>query len=455
LGKQPERTTSRLDSLSHNSKNEPRSSLSAEFTTNTEPTDHSTRRLKVESVDVSHNHIHTIDLQYLSFCPSLRELNLSNNQFDSINLDPLMNSSYLEKLDLSNNWIREMDLAPISNSSRLIYIDVSENPVSRCDLGFLASCPRVEEVSLGWTQLDAVDLSPLANCRMLKRLSLSNDQVERLDLKPLSYCVNLESLDLTGATFSADEVWHLFGLSSLRELTVSPRIGIEIFVPRLLKWPNGLHQNRERFVRKDAKSLLHRLGFSAFQQEIQGIYLGLSPLSQFYFRTGLLDSLGLGHLHGFDGNLLSVLETIDPSSSDEEVIDSLRSNLITAIASQIEDGGSTHFVDIQLAHSVPEFAKITPAILSSRRREVECISVAHIEEAFDTTSLWLTSYGHDMLEALKIGRRTDAQGIRMIRKQLKQVGIGLMTQEGDCGDQPCPQLSKGLEQYLLFLASSF
>ncbi|MBN2230187.1 MAG: hypothetical protein JW779_11425, partial [Candidatus Thorarchaeota archaeon] len=381
------------------------------------------------------------------------ELDLSNNHLEGdIDLSPLSASTFLESIDLSHNWIRSLDTTPLKGKPSLRTFIVNQNPLISLDTEFIHSSKGIETFLVDWTQVTTLDLSPLAACKDLKSLGVPQDKIPELDLYPLMDCQLLESLTVSGINSSYIDLWPLFGLPRLSDLTISSRIQFGRFPLSSIYWPLGLESIRHRksssFLRED----MHQEGFGIVRDRFQSLYEQLNPLARYHLRVAFIEFFDLGHFQGFDGDLLEIIHSIDDSMTFEEAHLFLNDVISRSMINQVKGGGSTHFIDLNQAHSRPVFAVIASEIVESRRREMNCVSLIKSDEGFDLTELWYTVYGQEVLSALGIGSSTDDAGILRIRHELKKVGIESFGNPDDCDELSPKRLSDELRAYLRFLA---
>ncbi|MFX0125806.1 MAG: hypothetical protein ACFFAE_19445 [Candidatus Hodarchaeota archaeon] len=67
------------------------------------------------TVDLSNNYLKKINLEPLSYCKGLRELNLKDNQLKKIDLSPLQHCKNICQLDLRKNALSRVDISPLIN----------------------------------------------------------------------------------------------------------------------------------------------------------------------------------------------------------------------------------------------------------------------------------------------------------------------------------------------------
>jgi len=409
---------------------------------------------RLEVLNLSNNHIHEIDLSFLNTCPNLTILNLQQNQLDRIEIDALENCKSIEVLDLSHNWIREIDLGPLTDSKHLRHLDLSQNPLNALDITPLMNCSALEHLTLDWTQLLELNLSPLSECHNLRKLGISHNRVDEIDLYPLVECSNLESLDISGINAMELDLWPLFSLPRLSELQVSRRTKLEIQCPPIsVPWSKGLDGLQERVSYMDVKFVIGEVNLSGFIAQVSDIASKVGLLGQFYLRMSILDAFSLQHLRGFDGEIIQLLESFEDTNDFHLVQRNLRERLLFELETQLNDGGSTHFIDVEKSRIIPELAVLAPKVLELRRQEVESVQLYRHEGSIDLIPLWETSYGFEMLGALCLGLSTNDEGLNHIRSELSKLGIELENIIDSLTNHRESKLSEGLRLFILMRAN--
>ncbi len=416
------------------------------------PFDFLHRCTELENIDISNNHIHVIDLKNLATCSKLIELNLSNNELNSIDFTPLTDAHHLEKIDVSHNWIREINTVPLSNKLSFKEFSLNENPVKDLDIGFAESCPSLEILQAGWTRINTLDLTPLSNCTNLRVLGFPLNKDAEIDLFPLVNCKELESITISGIENNSVDLWPLFDLPKLRELTISPRLAIVSFPFSSLVWPEGLESFRSRKAISVNIESLRAKPFGVSKESYYRLYSKLTPLACYNLRTAFIELVKLEHLRGFDGDLKQFIDAIDDLATYEEATLQLSTMLSEALIDQVRSGGSTHFIDLDLIRSHPVLAVVASTVIESRKKEMDRVALVEQNGIYDTSSLWYTVYGAEVLGALKIGLSATRDEVERIQRQLKKVGIDILHEVDTCSTWDAPHLSPELRAYLRFLA---
>ncbi|MFX1561451.1 MAG: leucine-rich repeat domain-containing protein [Promethearchaeota archaeon] len=148
----------------------------------------------LEQLDLSNNHLKDIDLSPLVSCTELKQLNFRYNRLKEIDLTPLSLCYHLRELDLGRNRLKEIDLSPLRDAD-LEILDLHENQLQAIDLSALSWCYNLNTLALHENKLKEIDLSPLHRCKVLRDLRLQRNKLKEIDLSPLTDCL-FERLDL-------------------------------------------------------------------------------------------------------------------------------------------------------------------------------------------------------------------------------------------------------------------
>ena len=169
----------------------------------------------------------------------------------------------------------------------------------------------------------------------------------------------------------------------------------------------------------------------------------------FNARVGILDSLSMVELSGFDGDLAPLILSAPDSSNKNEIGDYIYDQLVALIKTQIEKAGPTLFLDVERL-SQTAGASLIPSILDNRQREMREVKVRVTTDAIDLRQLWLTSYGYDILSGLDFGLETDAIGLKKLDSVLDSAGFKLNTETSDSviGDEELTNVSDTLRSFV-------
>ncbi len=409
----------------------------------------------LEHLNLANNHIHSIDLDPICSCSRLTSLRLEGNQLDAIDLSPLRLLTGLAYLDISHNWIREIDLSPLKNHE-LVELNLSENPLSNIDLTPLQGNTHIKNIQMNYNQIKSLDLRPLASCKQLHHLGISNSKIQEIDLVPLTNCLNLRTLDISGIVSLDVDLWPVFTFPNLEDFRFSAIPTFSTLAPpRSVEWPTGIDRYRKNIRRRKTADEINENGLQEFKSGINSIYSYMSPLGRFYLRVAVMEAIGLGHFKGYDCDVLKLLNAIQEETDFETMQISLKSKIYEGLIEQVQSGGSTLLVDVELAQDVPELAVITPRILELRRQELKNVVLGMRDGKYDLVSLWSTTYGFEILSALKLGIEIDTKGkhLERLKTELLKFDIELQTSEEPSSSFEQPKISEELRAYILVCAN--
>ncbi|TXT53558.1 MAG: hypothetical protein BAJATHORv1_160001 [Candidatus Thorarchaeota archaeon] len=181
-------------------------------------------------------------------------------------------------------------------------------------------------------------------------------------------------------------------------------------IPSIIK--NG---KWERFLRYLSKRLLE-----------------LSYINRLIVQGEMLTQLGLEQFQILDTDLSEIMHDL-PSDGDISTLKrALRTSLIPLLQRQIEQGGPTHFIDIDDIVK-DEGAELLAPILQSRQREDEHLYVLRrmrkvedkTQTLYDLTPLYFTAHGYELvLQLAKSGliqQRTGLQVEEAVFHQIRDI----------------------------------
>lgn len=263
------------------------------------------------------------DISVLSSCRQLRKLDLSGNQISD--LRPLMDLPALERLSIRDNQVS--DLRPLMAMSSLRYIDAGANAIT--------SAAALE-------RLDG-----------LKELHLDHNPLS--DLSGLASLDALETLDLEGCGLVDGQLEALYGMKSLKLLT--------------------LKDNPE--LTGDAVDALKKKYPSSFISHSELVYTVEFDGERYRRDLTELDLSGRGHSFDLAGfSLMTRLETLDLSGNELESVYSLqwlRSLRTLRLArNRISDATPLAYLTAleSLDLSYNEISSVTPLLSLTRLKEL-------------------------------------------------------------------------------------
>lgn len=112
-----------------------------------------------------------------------------------------------------------------------------------------------------------------------------------------------------------------------------------------------------------------------------------------------MTGLGYPEIAAFDGDHSYILSGIPDDSAFEESKRDIQDWVIALLKTQVEDGGSTHFHDIQPLSSTAGMSLVA-CILESRKREMENLEIISYNGEADARIFYFTHYGRLILSRL-------------------------------------------------------
>lgn len=286
---------------------------------------------------------------------------------------------------------------------------------------------RINEVHLNLSShgIVSIDLTPLEYCRELRHIDLSENDIQRIDLNPLCVFQNFFSLDLSNNNLESLNITPLLFCNNLTHLIVKNAISYEID-------PIGQHAignyailnaiSRVRLY-KSYDELVVRDGWKTILSHTKE-FLRLLPERQWFAaQRGLLTGMGFPELAAFDGWPYLLLENITDDMDYEQAKLQIEENTIRLLKSQIENQGSTHFLDIDRLSSTSGAILISP-ILENRMKEMQDLKIERINGKVDGRVFFFTHYGRQILTEMGY-RPVSNQTIRVndILKVMKETGF--------------------------------
>ncbi|MFX1272797.1 MAG: hypothetical protein ACFFAX_14010, partial [Promethearchaeota archaeon] len=299
----------------------------------------------------------------------------------------LQDCDKLERLDLSHNFLEEIDLVPLMDKQSLQVVRLQDNRLSALDLWPLHSCPNLTEIEVTENRLRTLDVTPVFTCKLLRADSsvvLTADSILKHILTPEMIMVQFHSvrIDRTAWTATPVVIWN------------------------------------------DYDKLVKTIGWPLVFQRMKSVLSKISEVNWFDAQKGLLESLGMSELSGLDVNpmkiLVDVSEEEDYESSKERIYD----RVVELLADQIERGGPTLFLDVQKMKDT-RASRLIPSIAKQRVAELEELEVQTLRGIAFLHSIWMTSYGFDVLSALDCGLTANSVDMKQIKMAFAEAGFEL------------------------------
>ena len=170
----------------------------------------------LKSINLSRNHIQTIDLTPLSTCLNLEELHLEYNKIKHVDLNPLESCNHLRIIDISNNEpLNKIDLSPLSKCKSLQSLYLNDNSITEFDFTPLTTCQELNNISLSSNSAKRIMLAEIPS---LQKLGLSSNNLDQIDLNPLSSCKDLIQIHLDGNPLVSIDISPLLACIKLGKL---------------------------------------------------------------------------------------------------------------------------------------------------------------------------------------------------------------------------------------------
>ncbi|MFW9926826.1 MAG: hypothetical protein ACFFDM_08675 [Candidatus Thorarchaeota archaeon] len=353
-----------------------------------------------------------------NFQCSDRKIDMTMRAAQRVDLSEVRKCTHLEILNLSNNMLEDVDFTPLSQNQTINTLILENN------------------------HLTSLELWPLADCKALIQLKLKNNRLPELDLTPIFLRAHID-LD-SSVVISADHILR-FALSNhqLKErfLLVRPDKAPWTATPVII-WNNY-------------ETLAKRMEWSEIHNRIQTVLNQVSEIDWFAIQRGLMMALSFDELAGYDGDPRNLLSDTSTEMNYKTARQSIFSRAIELLEEQVENGGTTLFLDIE-SMKTTRASKLIPKVVEARKQEMENTTIQTKGSIALMNSLWLSFYGFKLLEALGIGTQYYGDGLDSIRKSLDDLGFELKTQEvesiGTCVASDPIRASDSLKKHVLYIA---
>ncbi|EEZ97737.1 protein artichoke [Tribolium castaneum] len=174
--------------------------------------------LKLETLDLSDNHLTELSRNVFGMLPQLRFLNLSHNShLASIPSNLLHKLPNLEVFDLSYTGLRILTGDFFAKSSKLRRVYLHNNAISELGDGVFANLPNLTSIDLSSNHINNIKQGAFVNIMNLKELVLRGNQLSSFKGEFFNTGTSLELLDI-----SHNQLSYLFP-SSFR---IHPRLKI-------------------------------------------------------------------------------------------------------------------------------------------------------------------------------------------------------------------------------------
>ncbi len=315
------------------------------------------------------------------------------------------------KIDLVMRAAKEVDLTDLQECNKLEFLDLSNNMLESLDLSPLSNCSTLKEINLRNNHLTQIDLWPLFNSQSLRLLDLSENRLHQINLSPvfLKSKVKADSFTVIQADCMLRYVY------TQKELSEK----FHLIRPDGAPWPAV-----PVIIWTDHKAISKDIDWGMMKQRIVQIIESVPKQKWFSFQRGLLQSLGMSELSGYDNNPLDLIDMIDNEMPYPEARNAIYDRVLDLLQNQLENDGPTLFLDIENMKKT-RASKLIPVIIELRKREIESTVVQIKGSRIFLRPLWLTHYGFTILHAMGMGLTTDSEGLERIERSFSKLDLTL------------------------------
>jgi len=132
---------------------------------------------------------------------------------------------------------------------------------------------------------------------------------------------------------------------------------------------------------------------------------------------------------GYEGDIKDVLMNTTYHDDFDRLCSDLSDKISQSIENYIQNNNSTRGLDINAFRS-SSASKLIPLILQARMREIEEIELPVKESCVDLRELWSTSYGYEVLSAMKVWKFCSKRTLSTILERFKELELNLPIVEG-------------------------
>ncbi|MGY5864240.1 MAG: leucine-rich repeat domain-containing protein [Candidatus Thorarchaeota archaeon] len=336
---------------------------------------------------------------------------------------------------MSLDWVK--DIPDITR------IDVSSNRLSEVDLQILKKCKMLDYVSIANNRLENVDLSPLSKLKELCHLDISFNQMKTIDLSPLADCENLKYIYMQENDFEEVNIAPIRALENLVSVVIErhpppriiidhhmsdkpPNLNDEFFsflcggksnlVPEWIHYKDTVIE----YSPQPYLLLVKQFGWSRVKKHLLHLVKKLSLRLDFESQKVLLNAFHMPELACYDEKVSDIIERLPTKGSYEDGIKKLYNDVVSLLESQLIRKGSTLFFDIDTL-SRTSASVLVPSLLKRREEEMKEVVLLDRNGTIDLLSLWITSFGHEILKVLDYIRTTNTSGLVPIQEALKEI----------------------------------
>ncbi len=351
---------------------------------------------------------------------------------------------FADEIRLGYLGISEISLEPVSSLKALKVLSLQYNHIKNLDLSPLASCKNLREIYLRGNQLRSLNLRPLENLKHLSMIYLGHNKIRNLDLFPLSTSTLLLKLDLLENEIETIDLTALYRTPSL-SIELDNDVKATTFVCKGHYDPTTCEKLLKATTAFDVP-----IQFNHFE-DIRSVYSFLKKGEALWkkyhlFSQGMkllnLDWLGIPDIDIDNG--LQMLFRLD---GNKKRIRKFREKMVSVVCEQIDEGKSTLLLEIEKAKEESQIAKRMQRILENKSMEMENVTLPVSDDTVNLKPLWLTSYGHEILQSLNRGLYCDIKELDDLRGILKKLGFELKVSK-EVAFSGSKSISQPLQEYI-------
>jgi hypothetical protein len=334
-----------------------------------------------------------------------------------IDLSPLQDCNQLERLELSHNFMETINLEPLRNAEHLRSIRIKDNRLNDLDLWPLHSCRHLAEIELTENRLRTLDVTPIFTCNLLRADSsvvLTADPILKHILTPEMIMAQFQSIrpDRTAWTATPVVIWN------------------------------------------DYEVLVEKFGWPLILQRMKSVLSKVPEISWFEAQKGLLEALNMQELSGLDTDPKETLADVSADDSFESAQERIYDRAVELLGEQVQRGGPTLFLDV-LKMKDTRASRLIPSIVSQRKTEIEELEVQTLRGTGFLHSLWMTSYGFDVLNVLDFGLTVNSEAMKQVKAAFDEAGFDLaMERVSSIAHPDWNNTSRSFRRFIFRLARS-
>ena len=352
-------------------------------------------------------------------------------------------SKLSRKIDLTTQVIEAIDLSQVSLCENLEVLDISDNQLKSIDLTPLEHCKNFRELKLNSNNLSTVNLWPLQKCRRLVELDLTQNWLECVNLTPI-VDRTITTVDRTSIVQIDVMYFYLFHILKMNTNIIAHAGKSQNIMSRFPPHIQWIQYSKQH----------HEGSWKTLKERILTAIEHVDSEYWFHIQKGILESLGMGELSGYDGNPKDIVYPVDQSLPLSIALEQIYENVTHLLEQQIIRGGPTTFLEVDEFRKTAA-SRLISLIVKEREDEIKNARILIHGNKVLLRSLWFTAYGFDLLRALELSLETDRLGLAQVEASLNKVGLHVKTEEiDDSMDLNRPDISKSMENFILDIARS-